>query len=76
MNYVGRTVRTRVNLRSLAEPIRVHPVGSEGLVVDVVATGMYIVEIRVSDANVSGGAWYDTLELRDSDFAVEQSDVA
>jgi hypothetical protein len=69
---VGATVRTTANLQSAAEPIRVHPSGSDGLVVAFLGPGVYLVEIRVPDATLAGGAWHDTLELRDSDFELAQ----
>jgi len=73
---VGATVRTTVNLQSRAEPILVHPAGSEGLVVAFLGPGVYLVEIRVPNDQLAGGAWYDTHELRENEFEVVEVDGA
>ena len=71
---VGTTVRTTFNLQSKAEPIRVHPAGSEGLIVaflgPFLGVNAYLVEIRVPDAEMSGGAWYDSMELLEDEFEI------
>ena len=74
-NLVGATVLTTTNLQSRAEPIRVHPSGSEALVVAVIAPHTYLVEVTVPDDRLAGGAWYETFELNDDEFE-ERSDVS
>jgi hypothetical protein len=74
---VDRAARTTVNLQSLAEPIRVHPAGSDALVVAVLGPGVYLVEVMVPDDQLASGAWYETLELAEGEFElVEGPDVA
>ncbi len=70
MDLVGVSVRTTVNLQSQAEPIRVHPAGSDGLVVAFLGPGAYLVEIKVHDVTMPGSAWYDTMELHEGEFEV------
>lgn len=75
-NRVGATVRTTVNLQSRAEPIRVHPAGSEALVVALLGPGEYLVEIRVPDPRYAGGAWYESYEVLEADFDLVEVDGA
>lgn len=71
----GTSPRTR---RALASPFRpgyVHPAGSEVTLLEPIDPEhrVWIVELRVPDEDLVGGAWYDHAELpiTDIDFTSE-----
>jgi len=63
-------MRLCVEVESEAEPGLIHPVGMTGILVESLGAHAWLVEVRVPDDTLEGGAWYDTLELDEYQFDV------
>lgn len=61
-------IRTVVELRGQHEPHAVHPAGTQGTLVEVLGPDCHLVELRVSDESLVGGAWYDVLDVRPEQY--------
>jgi hypothetical protein len=63
-------LRTRRPIRSEFHPSQVYPAGSEAVLVQVLDTsrGIWLIEIRVPDEALVGGACYDVVESEMSDL--------
>lgn len=65
-------VRTAVGLSSRRDPKRIHPIGTAGCIVETIGDPdvdpMYLVELRIDDTALVGGAWYEVFELRAHEF--------
>lgn len=68
-DYPARpAIRLTVTLESRDEPTRVHPVGTQGAVVEALGPNAWIVELRIPDDSLVGDAWYEVFELRGDEF--------
>jgi len=67
---VGESVRTLVNLQSPRAPILVHPIGSTGKIVAFLGPGLYLVDLRIHDESLVGGAWYESFDMREFEFEI------
>lgn len=64
----ARSIRLTVDIASSYKPGHVHRVGTAGFIVEALGPHAYLVEVTVPDASLEGDAWYETIEIRDTEF--------
>lgn len=57
-----------VEIPSKQEKGHVHRIGARGVLVEHLGARASLVEIRVADESLEGDAWYETIEVRNSEF--------
>lgn len=57
------TYKTTVSVPSAARHGYTHPIGTVAVLVEPLDDGVWIVELRVPDKELVGGAWYDTVAM-------------
>jgi len=57
-----------VTIPSKQEKGHIHNPGARGILVEHLGAHASLVEIRVPDDSLEGNAWYETLEVRNSEF--------
>jgi len=57
-----------VTIHSKQERGHVHKAGARGILVEHLGARASLVEIRVPDDSLEGNAWYETIEVRNSEF--------
>lgn len=62
------TIRLKVAVRSLHKPGYIHGAGTPGIAVEPLGATAWLVEVRVPDESLEGGAWYETLEVLEDEF--------
>jgi len=65
---VHRKMKLKIDIESRQKPGHVHRAGAEGIVVERLGRGAWLVEVRVPDESLVGDAWYETLDVRKGEF--------
>lgn len=71
-----RTVQAMKKIKTarlIATDQAVHPVGTQGILVEKLGSQIWLVELRVPDESLEGDAWYETIEV--SPEEVEDDDA-
>lgn len=63
-------ITLRVPLESQHRPGYTHAVGSMGIAVEHLGGDVMLIEIRVPDETLVGGAWYETFDVRSHEIAL------
>ncbi len=61
-------IQITVSIPSQQEADHIHPAGTAGRVVEHLGGDAYLLELRVDDASLEGGAWYEAIEAYEHEF--------
>lgn len=61
-------IKLKVAIPSRHTPGHIHPVGASGIVVEPLGPDAWLVEVRVADDDLVGGAWFETLDVYRHEF--------